>query len=101
MSAFDAAAINDRESLAHLPILRKSALQAAQKANPPFGDFVIGEPKDFGRIFMSPGPIWEPQGLAVDPWGAARALFAAGFRPGDVIHNAFAHHNDAGWFYSR
>src|SRR5690606_24778890 len=51
-----------------------------------------------GRVFMSPGPIWEPQGLAADPAQAARAFFAAGVRPGDVVHNAFSYHMTPGAF---
>jgi phenylacetate-CoA ligase len=47
---------------------------------------------------MSPGPIFEPQGQGIDFWGAARALFAAGFRPGDIVHNAFAYHLTPGGF---
>ncbi|TLP42801.1 phenylacetate--CoA ligase [Cohaesibacter sp. CAU 1516] len=98
LAEIDPAAITDRAALASLPVLRKSVLQAAQKANPPFGGFAIGEPKDFGRVFMSPGPIWEPQGLGIDPWRGARALFAAGLRPGDMVHNAFAYHMTPGGF---
>ena len=92
----DAAAIVNREALASVPVLRKSHLQACQKAKPPFGGFVLGEPKSFGRVFMSPGPIWEPQGLAADPWRGARALFAAGIRTGDIVHNAFSYHMTPG-----
>jgi len=98
LADIDPAVITDRSALAQLPVLRKNVLQAAQKANPPFGGFAIGEPKDFGRVFMSPGPIWEPQGLGIDPWRGARALYAAGLRPGDMVHNAFAYHMTPGGF---
>ena len=94
----DPHSITDRDRLATIPVLRKSQLQAAQKANPPFGGYVLGSTASFGRIFMSPGPIWEPQGLASDPWRGARALHAAGFRPGDIVHNAFAYHMTPGGF---
>jgi len=89
---FDLETIQSREKLAVLPVLRKPALMAAQKQYPPFGDFVIGGPGTFQRVFMSPGPIWEPQGAGADPWNGSRALFAAGFRRGDIVHNAFAYH---------
>jgi phenylacetate-CoA ligase len=50
------------------------------------------------RVFMSPGPIWEPQGPGPDPWGATRALYAAGFRPGDLVVNAYSYHLTPGGF---
>ncbi|MBB4302888.1 phenylacetate-CoA ligase [Rhodobium orientis] len=98
LNGFDLAAIDSRAKLARLPVLRKSDLMEAQKARPPFGEFVAGAPGSFSRVFMSPGPIWEPQGGGSDPWHGARALFAAGFRQGDVIHNAFAYHLTPGGF---
>lgn len=82
--------ISSRAALGSLPLLRKSDLPALQKADPPFGGFVTGEP--IARIMVSPGPIHEPQGPGPDPWRMARALFAAGFRRGDLVHNAFAYH---------
>ncbi len=90
--------ISDRKGLAQLPVLRKSALKALQAEAPPFGGFQIGEAKDLGRVFMSPGPIFEPMGGEADPWRGARSLFAAGFRPGDLVHNAFAYHLTPGGF---
>jgi phenylacetate-CoA ligase len=65
---------------------------------PPFGGFAAPAHVNGGRIFMSPGPIWEPQGLAADPAQAARAFFAAGVRPGDIVHNAFSYHMTPGGF---
>ena len=47
---------------------------------------------------MSPGPIFEPEGTGKDWWGAARALHAAGFRAGHVVHNAFSYHLTPGGF---
>ena len=50
-------------------------------------------------MFVSPGPIYEPQGVGPDPWNVARALFAAGLRRGDRVHNAFSYHmTPGGWF---
>jgi phenylacetate-CoA ligase len=82
--------ISSRDALASLPLLRKSDLPALQKADPPFGGFVTEAP--IARIMVSPGPIHEPQAAGPDPWRMARALFAAGFRRGDLVHNAFAYH---------
>jgi phenylacetate-CoA ligase len=83
-------AITSRAALASLPLLRKSDLPELQRTTPPFGGFVTSLP--VSRIMVSPGPIFEPQAAGPDPWRMARALFAAGFRPGDVVHNAFAYH---------
>lgn len=94
----DPASITSREALQTLPVMRKGALMEEQSAKPPFGGFVAGDASQFGRVFMSPGPVWEPQGLGGDPWNAARALFAAGFRRGDIVHNTFAYHMTPGGF---
>jgi len=90
--------IVSREKLSTLPVLRKSVLMDAQAADPPFGGFANLAALAGSRVFQSPGPIWEPQGLGADPWLAARALFAAGFRSGDVVHNALSYHMTPGGF---
>jgi len=90
--------VNDRTALVQLPILRKSDLMAAQQANPPFGDFVRESALLGSRLFMSPGPVWEPQVGGTDPWQAARALHAAGLRADDRVHNAFSYHMTPGGF---
>lgn len=91
-------AVNDRAALVHLPVLRKNDLMAAQQANPPFGDFVRESALEGSRLFMSPGPVWEPQVRGADPWQSARALHAAGIRQGDRVHNAFSYHLTPGGF---
>ncbi len=88
----------NRAGLAKLPLLRKSDLPALQKADPPFGGFNITPPGKARRLMMSPGPIFEPEGNAVDGYGTARALFACGFRSGDVVHNSFSYHLTPGAF---
>lgn len=98
LEGYDLASIADRGSLAKLPVLRKSDLMAKQLADPPFGGFANLEALQGNRVFMSPGPIFEPQGIGADPWNAARAFFAAGIRPGDMVHNAFAYHMTPGGF---
>jgi phenylacetate-CoA ligase len=98
LKGIDAAAVTDRAALARLPLLRKSELPALHKASPPFGGFVTGSPGSFGRLFTSPGPIFEPEPRHADPWRGARALFAAGFRPGDVVLNTFSYHLTPGGF---
>ncbi|MFN7712807.1 MAG: phenylacetate--CoA ligase family protein [Curvibacter sp.] len=96
--------INTRAALAGLPVTRKGELHERQKrlrasaatgstATSPFGGFATHH---FGphmpRLFASPGPIYEPEGRAPDYWRMARALFAAGFRSGDLVHNCFSYH---------
>lgn len=82
----------DRRTLAELPLTRKSELIEQQRQNPPFGGFVAAPTPALRRVFMSPGPIYEPEGRRPDYWRFARALFAAGFRAGDLVHNAFSYH---------
>lgn len=98
LAGIDAEAVSSRKALGALPVLRKADLKAFQEAEPPFGGFAAGGPENWGRLFMSPGPIFEPMGLAADPWRAARALHAAGFRKGDIVHNCFAYHLTPGGF---
>ena len=92
LAGIDPAKIANRAALAKLPLLRKSELVRLQKENPPFAGFNVIEPGKAKRLFMSPGPIFEPQSGGDDFAGAARALFAAGFRPGDAVHNSFSYH---------
>lgn len=81
----DLSAINSREALSSLPVMRKPELMEAQAAKPPFGEFVDQDLLAGTRIFMSPGPVWEPQAPGADPWLAARALHSAGIRKGDIV----------------
>ena len=94
----DPASVTSRAALAGLPVLRKSELPALHKAVLPFGGFVANAPGAFARLFTSPGPIFEPESTHADPWRGARALFAAGFRPGDVVLNTFSYHLTPGGF---
>lgn len=88
----DADAIVDRQALSRLPVLRKSDLVDLQKRLPPFGGLNATEAGKLARMFVSPGPIFDPEGRGADWWGAARALHAAGFRPGDIVLNTFSYH---------
>lgn len=98
LSGVDPQAVRDRAALARLPVLRKSALPGEHRESPPFGGFGPSDLSHFGRLFTSPGPIFEGEGTGVDPWGTARALFAAGLRRGDVVLNTFAYHLTPGGF---
>lgn len=96
LAGVDAARINTRAALAQLPVTRKYELlaqQQAQRANTPFGGF---NTQAFGphmpRVFASPGTIYEPEGARPDYWRMARAIYAAGFRADELVHNCFSYH---------
>jgi len=101
LQGVDAASVNSRAALAKLPVTRKYELlarQQAQRASDPFGGFAtIGwkgmlRPSGARRVYQSPGPIYEPEGAATDYWRAGRAMAAAGFEAGDLVHNCFSYH---------
>jgi phenylacetate-CoA ligase len=92
LAGVDPKSIVSRAALAKLPLLRKSDLLSLQNDNPPFGGFNVLPPGKAKRLHMSPGPIVEPQGHGADFGGSARAMFAAGFRPSEIVHNAYSYH---------
>jgi phenylacetate-CoA ligase len=97
-----AARITTRQALAALPVTRKYELlarQQAERANDVFGGFsAVRFGANMPRVFASPGPIYEPEGKHADYWRVARALHAAGFRAGDLVHNSFSYHMTPGAF---
>ncbi|MCM2327251.1 MAG: AMP-binding protein [Lysobacter sp.] len=92
LAAVGAEDIRTRPALARLPVTRKSALMDLQRASPPFGGLNATPASGLARIFVSPGPIYDPEGRRPDFWRTARALFAAGFRAGDVVLNCYSYH---------
>jgi phenylacetate-CoA ligase len=105
LAGVDAAAITSRAALARLPVLRKHELLEHQQAareqgasHDPFGGFAtigwraLGSLRRAQRVYQSPGPIYEPEGMAGDYWRLARAMHAAGLRGGDLVHNSFSYH---------
>ncbi|MFC3676276.1 phenylacetate--CoA ligase family protein [Ferrovibrio xuzhouensis] len=90
------AAITSLAALAKLPVTRKSDLAPRQQARPPLGGLEGGKPAEIANYFQSPGPLYEAYGRASakvkDPWRFARALWAVGCRPGDLVHNTFSYH---------
>ena len=96
LAGVDASGVTTRAALAKLPVTRKSdllALQKERRASDPLGGFsTIVRGQRMARVFASPGPIYEPEGEARDYWRTARALYAAGFRAGDLVHNCFSYH---------
>ena len=96
LAGTDAAGVDTREALARLPVTRKYELlerQQAERTRTVFGGFsALGFGPDMRRVFASPGTIYEPEGTRADYWRMARALFAAGFRSGELVHNSFSYH---------
>ncbi|OGA25563.1 MAG: AMP-dependent synthetase [Betaproteobacteria bacterium RIFCSPLOWO2_02_FULL_67_19] len=92
LAGVDAAAVNSRDALAKLPVTRKSDLGELQKALPPLGGLNATPLQGLAKIFVSPGPLYEPEGRSVNWWRTARALYAGGFRAGELIVNTFAYH---------
>ncbi len=84
--------IRTEEDLAKIPVLRKEDLVELQAQDPPFGGLLAVPLNRLKRIFQSPGPIYDPEGLAPDYWRWSQALKAAGFGPEDVVINAFGYH---------
>ncbi len=92
LAGIDARAVTSRAALARLPVTRKSDLHRLQQAIPPFGGLNATATGELARVYMSPGPIFDPEGRASDWWRMARPLYAAGFRPGDLLQNCFSYH---------
>ena len=98
LHGIDGPAVRTRADLAQLPVTRKQALFERQKAQRAAGGDAFGGYSTLAygpgmpRLFASPGPIYEPEGRSADYWRMARAIFAAGFRSGDLIHNSFSYH---------
>jgi phenylacetate-CoA ligase len=100
LAGIDPKAVTSRAALAKLPVLRKSDLVALQTQTPPFGGFNVTPPDRAKRLLMSPGPIFEPEGQGEDFAGVARAMFAAGFRGGQIVLNCFSYHLTPGaWMF--
>src|SRR5277367_5880513 len=78
--------------LALIPVMRKTTLAAMQAAEPPFGALAVAPTSAFPRLFASPGGIYEPESAGRDPWGAAKALAAAGVAAGEIVVNCFSYH---------
>jgi len=104
LAGVNAADVNSRAALAQLPVTRKYELLERQKASRAAGGDAFGgfsalvRGPGMTRIFASPGPIYEPEGAGKDYWRTARALFAAGFRAGELVHNSFSYHMTPGAF---
>jgi len=83
--------ITSVDDLKELPLTTKTDLARLQAENPPFGGFLTVPVNQLKRIFMSPGPIYDPQGREKEFWGWGEGFYAAGFRPQDVVVNTFGY----------
>ena len=92
LADIDPDAITDPAALAKLPVTRKTELADQQQAVPPLGGLNTVPVGDLAHVFMSPGNVFEPDSTDPDHWHFARALFAAGARKGDLVHNTFSYH---------
>ncbi|MBN8504720.1 MAG: AMP-binding protein [Burkholderiales bacterium] len=102
LAGLDTRSVHGRADLARLPLLRKrdiAARQAASRASDPLGGLaavgwgaIAPNGARAAKVFQSPGPIYEPEAATPDPWRIARALWAARFRAGDLVHNSFSYH---------
>jgi len=93
---FDRAGVNPAQvrtvkDLEKLPITRKTDLIELQRVKPPYGGFLAIPHEEVERIFISPGPIYEPLHTSHIKW-FAKSFYAAGFRKGDVVINTFTYH---------
>jgi phenylacetate-CoA ligase len=92
LSEVNPSTVRSRAALAKLPVTRKSDLATLQNELPPLGGLNATPVEELAKLFVSPGPIYDPEGRGKDWWRTARGLFAGGFRAGDRVLNTFAYH---------
>lgn len=92
LAGVDADGVTSRAALAALPITRKSDLKALQQGEMPFGGLAATPTRQLRHVYMSPGPIYDPEGRGRDWWRFARPMYAAGVRPGGLLQNCFSYH---------
>jgi len=84
--------VQDAADLAKIPLTRKADLKNIQKGELPFGGLAAVPPREMRRIYVSPGPTYDPEGRVESHWRWEKAFVAAGFRPGDIVQNTFMYH---------
>jgi phenylacetate-CoA ligase len=92
LDGVDAAGVTSRAALAALPITRKSELRSLQQREMPFGGLAATPARQLRHVYVSPGPIYDPEGRGRDWWRFARPMYAAGVRPGGLLQNCFSYH---------
>ncbi|MBU3901697.1 phenylacetate--CoA ligase family protein, partial [Patescibacteria group bacterium] len=88
----DPGAVKNIDDFSRLPVLKKNRMPELHQGNPPFGGFLAVPLDKLKRIYVSPGPIYDPEGRKEDYWGLRKCLYNAGFRPGDIVMNTFSYH---------
>ena len=88
----DPKAIRDIHDFSKLPVLKKNSMPERHQNNPPFGGFLAVPVEKLKRIYVSPGPIYDPEGRKEDYWGLRKCVYNVGFRPGDLVMNTFSYH---------
>lgn len=84
--------VKSSDTFARLPVLKKNRMPELHQSDPPFGGFLAVPLDKLKRIYVSPGPIYDPEGKKEDYWGLRKCLYNAGFRPGDIVMNTFSYH---------
>lgn len=92
LAGVNPADITSRAALAQLPVTRKSDLKQLQHGELPFGGLNTTPKNALSRVFVSPGPIFDPEGRGTDWWRFARPMYAAGVRAGGLLQNCFSYH---------
>jgi phenylacetate-CoA ligase len=88
----DPAGVATLADFGRIPVLKKNRMPEYHKADPPFGGFLAVPVESLKRIYVSPGPLYDPEGRKADYWGLRKCLFNIGFRAGDRVMNTFSHH---------
>lgn len=84
--------VKSSDAFSRLPVLKKNRMPELHQSDPPFGGFLAVPLDKLKRIYVSPGPIYDPEGKKEDYWGLRKCLYNAGFRPGDIVMNTFSYH---------
>lgn len=84
--------IKNIEDFGKLPVLKKNKMPEFHHNNPPFGGFLAVPVEQLKRIYVSPGPIYDPEGRKEDYWGLRKCVYNVGFRAGDIVMNTFSYH---------
>lgn len=84
--------VKNNDDFARLPVLKKNRMPELHHSNPPFGGFLAVPLDKLKRIYVSPGPIYDPEGRKEDYWGLRKCVYNVGFRPGDIVMNTFSYH---------
>lgn len=84
--------IQTARDLSKIPVMSKDELIAMHQQNPPFGGFLTIDPDDLPRIYISPGPIFDPQPPAEDTESGLAPFKYVGFGRGDRVLNTFMYH---------